>query len=326
MDLVLDILKDAVVDTAKLIPFLFVTYLAMEALEHGTAGSTERIVRDAGKAGPVLGALLGAVPQCGFSAMAATLFSGRVVTAGTLVAVILSTSDEMLPVFLASQAPMGTLGSILACKVAIGMGVGLVLDAVLRATHRAGDGRAHIHELCEREHCHCEDDDLDEGVVAGGADASHADDHDTDLVGCEACHTHHHGSRHAVLLGALHHTVQVTAFIFVITIALSALVALVGEDAFAAFVGTHPVRSVFVVALVGLIPNCAASVLISELFLAGTIGTGAMLAGLLVSGGVGLLVLYRTNDDARENVSLTAFIYAVGVIAGLIFTALGIVL
>ena len=301
MDLLIHVLEHSVEDTLRLVPFLFVTYLAMEALEHASADRVQRVVERSGKAGPVVGALLGAVPQCGFSAMAATLYAGRVVTAGTLVAVILSTSDEMVPVFLAHQEPLGRLLAIVAVKVLMGVVVGLLVDVALRAWHRAGDGRPHISELCERAHCHCEE-------------ADHDHDHG---------HEHGHG-RWAIVRSAAVHTVQVGVWILVITFAFGLVIELVGTDALAALLVNHPVRATFVSALVGLVPNCGASVAITELYLEGVLTTGPMLAGLLSSGGVGLLVLWRTNASAGQNAVITAFVYAVSVAVGLVAGMLGI--
>ncbi|MDO4429421.1 MAG: arsenic efflux protein [Atopobiaceae bacterium] len=194
-----------------------------------------------------------ALPQCGFSAMAATLCAGRVVTVGTLVAVILSTSDEMIPVFLAHQAPLDELAGIVALKVVVGAVVGLAVDATLRAWRRSGDGRLHIHELCAREHCHC--DEADDG------------------------HGHHDHGRWGIVRSALVHTVQVTLFILVVTFAFGLVIEYMGQDA-----------------------------------------PGALLA----SGGMGLLVLWRTNADARQNAAVTAFVYAVAVATGLAVGGLGI--
>lgn len=302
MELFLHVLEHSVMDTLRLVPFLFVTYLAMEALEHASAERVQAVVERSGKAGPVVGSLLGAVPQCGFSAMAATLYAGRVVTAGTLVAVILSTSDEMVPVFLAHQEPVGRLAAIMVLKVVVGVAVGLAVDAALRAWHRAGDGRPHIAELCERAHCHCEE----------------AEEHD-------GAHGHSHGhGRWAIVRSALVHTLQVSAWILVITFAFGLVIELVGTESLAALLANHPVRATFVSALVGLIPNCGASVAITELYLEGVLTTAPMLAGLLASGGVGLLVLWRTNADARQNAVITAFVYAVSVVVGLVAGGLGI--
>lgn len=327
MDLFVDVLADSVIDTLKLIPFLLVTYLAMEALEHFASNKVKEAVEHAGAAGPVVGALLGSLPQCGFSAMAATLFSGRVVTAGTLVAVILSTSDEMIPVFVAHQEPASRMLSIIAIKVVIGIVAGLLLDLVLRLLHRAGDGHAHIHELCEREHCHCEEADeleeLDDDHHDHDDRGDHHDHHD---------HGHHHGHGHShhgawgIVRSACVHTAQVTAFIFLISLLFGLIIESLGVDSIRSMLAYHPVRATFIAALVGLIPNCGASVAIAELFLDGTLATGPMLAGLLSSGGVGLLVLWRTNADARQNVYVTLLVYVVAVLAGLAACALGILL
>lgn len=300
MDLVLDVLSEAVVDTLRLVPFLLVTYLLMEALEHSAGHRVQEAVERSGKAGPIVGALLGALPQCGFSAMAATLYAGGVVTTGTLVAVILSTSDEMVPVFLAHRAPVSQLAGILAFKAAAGLIVGLAVDGVRRARHLAS-GEPHIHDLCERAHCHC-----DEGC------------------GCHGPSHHHGSSRWFILRSAAVHTVQVSFFILVVTLVSGLVIEMVGQEALGALLADHPVRATFLTALVGLIPNCGASVVITELYLDGVLSAGPMVAGLLASGGVGLLVLWRTNADMRKNLLLTAFVYAVGVAVGLLVGALGI--
>ena len=284
-------------DTLVLVPFLFVTYLVMEAIEHSTGDRAQRAVSRAGAAGPLVGAVLGALPQCGFSAMAATLYAGRVVTVGTLVAVVLSTSDEMVPVFVAHGAPVGTMLAIMAAKVLVGLVAGLALDALLRARRRvAPDEGTHISELCERAHCHCDDD--------------HGHDHGHGLGG--------------IVRSALVHTAQVTVFIYLVTLVFGLVIEGVGQDALGALLANHPVRATFVAALVGLVPNCAASVAISELYLDGVLATGPMLAGLLASGGMGLLVLWRTNASMRQNLLVTVLVYAVAVVVGLAAGALGI--
>lgn len=287
MELFIDVLLDALIDTLKLIPFLFVTYLLMEALEHKAGEHSEKAVRRAGSAGPVIGALLGVVPQCGFSAAAATLYAGRVVSLGTLFAVFLATSDEMLPILIAEQAPIGMIAEVLAIKVAVGIVAGFAIDLAMRAAHRAGDDRMHIHELCEQEHCDCDD---------------------------------------GVLKSSLKHTAQVSLFIFLITFVLGALIALVGEDALASFMSGNPALSVVASSLVGLIPNCAASVAITELYLEGALGAGAMIGGLLTSAGIGVLVLFRTNRPMRDNIAIAVVLFAIGAVVGLALNAFGFML
>lgn len=292
MEFVLDILLDAAIDTLRLIPFLFLTYWAMEALEHKAGDRAKDAIRKAGAAGPLVGAVLGVFPQCGFSAASATLYAGRVVTLGTLIAVFLSTSDEMLPIFIAEQVDPLLIAKILGTKVVIGMIMGFAIDALMRALRRRDPNRdasdLHIHELCEHE-------------------------------GCD-CHSGHGG----ILKSALKHTVQVSVFIFLITLAINGIIEFIGEEAVAEFLSANSVLSVFAAGLVGLIPNCAASVVITQLFLEGALGAGAMMAGLLVSAGVGLLVLFRTNRRPKENLIILAVLYAIGVFWGLIIALAGI--
>lgn len=306
------VLEHSVEDTLYLIPFLFVTYLAMEWLEHKAGDKAEEAVRRAGAAGPVVGALVGIVPQCGFSAAAATLWAGRVITLGTLFAVFLSTSDEMLPIFLAEQVAPMTILKIMGVKLMIGMVMGFVVDAAIRLARRDRE-KLRIHELCERDRCHCNGDcETCEQQPELAYDFEHDEEHE------------HHHEGDSILRSALKHTLQVTVFIFIITLMLDGALELVGEDALAAFLGSNPVLSVLGSALVGLIPNCAASVVIAQLYVEGALGAGAMMAGLLVSAGVGLLVLFRTNRGLRQNLIVLAGLWATGVFWGLIISAFGI--
>lgn len=307
------VLEHSIEDTLYLIPFLFVTYLAMEWLEHKAGDKAEDAVRRAGAAGPVVGALVGIVPQCGFSAAAATLWAGRVITLGTLFAVFLSTSDEMLPIFLAEQVAPMTILKIMGVKLIIGMVMGFVVDAAIRLARRDRE-KLRIHELCERDHCHCNGDCE---TCEQQPELAYDFEHDKE-------HEHHHEGG-SILRSALKHTVQVAVFIFVITLVLDGALELVGEDALGAFLGSNPVLSVLGSALVGLIPNCAASVVIAQLYVEGALGAGAMMAGLLVSAGVGLLVLFRTNRRLRQNLIVLAGLWATGVFWGLIISAFGIV-
>ena len=360
--IILHTLEHSIADTLYLIPFLFVTYLAMEWLEHKTGGRTQEAVQRAGAAGPIAGALLGAVPQCGFSAAAATLYAGRVITQGTVFAVFLSTSDEMLPIFLAEQVPLATIAKVLGAKIVIGMVMGFIVDALLRLARR-DEQKLRIHELCERDGCDCADDCVTcasnpelvyqhhddsahhnhcEEHVCGHSHSAH-DEHphshsraaaeghfchefsceETHCMGHNHDHSHDHGWK-GIAKSALVHTAQVTVFIFVITLLLNGTLEVVGEDVLAEFLGANTTLSVLASALVGLIPNCAASVVIAQLYVEGVLGAGAMMAGLLVSAGVGILVLLRANRSARENALIIMTLYATGVFWGLVIAMLGI--
>ena len=343
---VLDVLTDSVIDTLYLVPFLFVTYLFMEWLEHRASENFQAAIRRAGVAGPLAGAVLGVIPQCGFSGVASTLYAARVVSLGTLFAVFLSTSDEMLPIFIAQQVPAEVVVAVLVGKIAIGIVVGVVVDAVARATHR-NHVNYHIHDLCEYDGCACECDTCDTceraagaGGCAGAGDAEHGHDCEHDCVhdhghGCEHEHSHDHGHdhageacvhghRHSIVRSALKHTVRVTLFVFVIVLVLNALLAVVGEATLATFIGSNSVLAVFASALVGLIPNCAASVTIAQMYVDGLLGAGPMMAGLLSAAGVGLLVLFRTNHKPKDNIAIVVGLWAISAVVGLIIVVLGI--
>lgn len=335
--------EHAFIDTLKLVPFLFVTYLAMEALEHYASSKSIVAVRRAGTAGPVIGALLGVVPQCGFSAAAATLYSARVITLGTLFAVFLSTSDEMLPIMIAAQAPAGFIAEVLAIKALCGLIAGFAIDVVLRLRHHAVEAMR-IRDLCERDHCGCDDESAANRIDDWGAEYSNGEERGAELA-CASderherghdhsrdhvhAHNRSHGHAHgfgAIAKSSLVHTLQVTLFIFLVSLALEIVIDGVGEDALASFISANSNLSVVVSAIVGLIPNCAASVVLTELYLEGALSTGAMLAGLLVSAGVGLLVLFRANRPMHENFLIAAGLVVCGVVFGFIVGVFGIAL
>lgn len=366
MDLLIDILLDAGKDTLSLAPFLLVTYLALETLEHVAGDRVNGAIKRAGAAGPVAGSLLGIVPQCGFSAMAATLYAGRVVTLGTLVAVFLSTSDEMLPLLLAEQVPVQTMAMLLASKALIALVTGFIVDAAIRGLRRnsrahaairrtvlgtaanpahvncahddhtggdiidevaeAGVSADHIHELCERDHCGCDDDEDEHERDHGRShDHGHAGEHEH-----HHGHGHDHGHSHegapvlSIIRSAISHTVQVSVFIFLVTLILVAVLETFGESAIEQFLRGNETLAVLGSALVGLIPNCSASVVITQLYLEGALQLAPMLAGTLISAGVGYLVLFRTNRSARENAVFLVMMYVIGAGWGLILSAFGL--
>ena len=364
MDLLIDILLDAGKDTLSLVPFLLVTYLALETLEHVAGDRVNGAIKRAGAAGPVVGSLLGIVPQCGFSAMAATLYAGRVVTLGTLVAVFLSTSDEMLPLLLAEQVPVQTMAMLLVSKALIALITGFIVDAAIRGLRRnarahaairrtvlgtaanpahvncahddhtggdiidevaeAGVSADHIHELCERDHCGCDEDEGEHGHGHGHGHAHHHDHGHADE------HHHDHGHSHegapvlSIIRSAISHTVQVSVFIFLVTLILVAVLETFGESAIEQFLRGNEMLAVLGSALVGLIPNCSASVVITQLYLEGALQLAPMLAGTLISAGVGYLVLFRTNRSARENALFLVMMYVIGAGWGLILSACGL--
>lgn len=319
------VLRHSIADTIYLIPFLFATYIAMEWLEHKTGARTQETIRRAGAAGPLIGSFLGVVPQCGFSASAATLYAGRVITLGTLFAVFLSTSDEMLPIFIAQKVPASAILAILGVKVAVGMLVGFVIDAFARMSHR-DESKLRIHELCADANCGCARDcetcqRYPELVYGHDDDCSYGCSHDHHQH--DHSHDHSHGWGH-IFKSAFVHTLKICVFIFIVTIILNTFLETAGEEFLASVLGGDSFTSIAAAALVGLIPNCAASLVIAQLYVQGILGSGAMLAGLLVSAGIGVLILFRTNRNQLQNIGIVVGLYAVSVACGMVCASFGV--
>lgn len=307
MQAVLDVVIDALKDTVELVPFLFLTYVAVSLLELFAGDRANAAIQRAGHAGPLIGGILGIVPQCGFSAMGAMLYADRIATLGTFVAVVLSTSDEMIPLLLAEQLDAALLARIILTKAVLGVVLGFCVDAVLRLVL----GRTYLAADDEGE---AADEAVDEDV-----------DPSAYSCGCGCGETLTRGQiAQWVVVNSAYRTAQVIVFIFAVTLLLDAAIAWVGEDSLAAFFSSNAVLSTFASALVGLVPNCAASVVVTQLYIDGALGFAPMMAGTLVAGGAGYLVLFRTNDNARENVAIVALMYALGVCAGLVMLALGL--
>ncbi len=280
--MILDVIADSFVDSVKLLPFLFLTYLVMEYLEHRAGEKMQDIIRRSGKAGPAIGGLLGIFPQCGFSAAASNLYAGRIISLGTLMAVFLSTSDEMLPIMISENVGISMMAKVLGVKVLFAVIAGFGIDLVYRRKEKD----MQIEHLCERHHCHCE---------------------------------------RGIWKSALHHTLEIFLYILVISFVLNLIIALIGEEALGTLILNRPVFSVLIAALVGMIPNCAASVIVTKLYLGGVLGAGALVAGLLSGTGVGYLVLLRVNDDRRENLRILLLLYVIGAVSGMLVEILGLV-
>lgn len=278
----------AIEDNLRIIPFLFVTYCIMEYMEHAVSAKTEGAVKYSGKMGPFFGGILGVIPQCGFSAAAASFYSGGVITLGTLLAIFLSTSDEMLPVLISQTVSASTIVKILGFKAVIGVAAGFLVDFGLKRIGKGHVVQKHIHDLCEQEHCHCEEEEA------------------------------------SIWKSALVHTVKVFAFIFIVSVLLNLVLECGGEDVLEWFANNHSFLASIVTGMVGLVPNCAVSVIITQLYLKQLISTGAMMAGLLVGAGVGVLVLFRTNRPMKQNMKIAGLLYTIGVVAGLLIDLVGI--
>jgi len=276
---ILHVLEHTAIETLRLIPFLFITYLIMEYIEHKTSEKVKHTIQKAGKFGPVLGALVGIFPQCGFSVSATNLYAARVITLGTLISVYLATSDEMLPILLTEAVPATTILTILGIKLLIGIIAGFVIDTIIRLTKKEKQEEQKIEEICEQNHCHCE-----EGIITS----------------------------------TLKHTINIIIFIFIITLIINGIISLIGEEAIANFISKNIILGPIVAALIGLIPNCASSVILTELFIENVISMPMLISGVAVNAGLGLVVLFKTNKNLKENLRIVSLLYAIGVLSGII--------
>ena len=285
LHIIVHTIEHALFDSIKLIPFLFITYLIMEYIEHKTSDKAKNTIKKSGKFGPLIGSLLGIFPQCGFSVSATNLYATRVITLGTLIAVYLSTSDEMLPIFISEAVSPLLIVKILAIKLVIGMIAGFLIDLVLRIKNKDKQEEERIIDLCEKEHCHCE---------------------------------------HGIVKSSLKHTLNIFVFILIVNLIMEILINMIGEDTIAGVLNNQPIIAPIIAGLIGLIPNCASSVIITQLYLDNVISAATMISGLLVGAGVGLAVLFKTNKGIKNNIRITILLYAIGVISGIILEFIGL--
>ncbi len=282
----IEVLQDTLIDSVKLLPFLFITYLIMEYIEHKTSEKSKQTIKKSGKLGPLFGSILGIFPQCGFSVSATNLYSARVITLGTLISVYLSTSDEMLPIFISEAVPIPIIIKILATKLIIGMISGFIIDFVYQIIKKQKTEEEKIIDICEKEHCHCDE----KGIVKS----------------------------------ALKHTINIFIFIVLITLIINFIIYFAGEDLIAKFFETNTILGPVIAGVIGLIPNCASSVILTQLYLENVISVSTMVSGLLVGAGVGLAVLFKTNKGIKENLKIVGLLYVIGVLSGIFIQLIGI--
>jgi hypothetical protein len=269
-----DVILDTIIDNLKLLPFLFVAFLIIEFTEHKLNKKSSKAIEKAGKLGPLIGGLLGAFPQCGFSVLATNLYITRIITLGTLMAVYLSTSDEMLPILIAQHASLNSILSIVLIKIAIGIFFGFIIDLFIPKKENNQD-----YDICKHDHCDCE---------------------------------------HGIVIPALKHTLKTFIFIFIITFILNTIFYYIGEDAIKNIISKNSLFTPFISSLIGLIPNCGASVLLTELYLSKVLPLSGAIAGLLANSGLALLVLFKTNENIKENLKIVGLLYSISVVTGLI--------
>ena len=273
----IDIILDTLIDSLKLLPFLFVAFLIIELIEHKLNKQTKELVSKSGKVGPLIGSLLGLFPQCGFSVMATNLYVTRIITIGTLISIYLATSDEMLPIMLSQKIAFIEIVKLLGIKFICGIIWGFIIDLLLNKKSKKENIN---YEICDEDHCNCHE----EGVIKS----------------------------------TLIHTFKTLLFIMLVSFLLNMLLHFIGEDNLSKLFLKNSIFGPFISSLLGLIPNCGSSIVITELYLNGALSLGSAMAGLLTGSGVALLVLFKENKDIKENVTILSLLYGLGVISGII--------
>lgn len=271
-------------DTLLVVPFLFLTYLLMEFIEHKASDKATAFMRRAGGFGPLVGGGLGLLPQCGFSSVAANLFSGNIISMGTLIAVFLATSDEMIPILIGNSVPTRTVIFVLCYKAAVAIAVGFAVDIVIRISGRGGKD-IEITDLCDEEGCHCEE-----------------------------------GIWHS----ALHHTLHISLFVLIFTLLINVAVFFIGDEGMRAMMYEKPIISHIIASVIGLVPSCAVSVAITGFYASGYITLGTMLSGLFSGAGIGTLVLFKMNRSMRKTAIILAILVIAGALFGAVCDLTGL--
>lgn len=281
----IDILIDTTIDALKLIPFLFIAFLLIEVLEHKLTVKNKNIITKSKKIGPILGAILGVIPQCGFSVMGTNLYVTRIISLGTLFSIYLSTSDEMLPILISEKADIKIILQIILIKILFGMIYGMLIDLVLRKKNTKQEKTNY--EICDKDHCHCEK---------------------------------------GILLSAIKHTLNIIIFLFITSLIINIIFNYVGQDYLSKILLKNSILGSFITSLIGLIPNCGASVILTQLYLNNAISLPSLIAGLLTGSGTAIIVLFKENKNIKENIFIVFLLYSLGVISGLILEIINIVI
>lgn len=269
-----DIIIDTLIDTLKLVPFLFIAFLLIELFEHKFSKKSIKVVESSGKYGPILGSFLGIIPQCGFSVMATNLYVTRLITLGTLISIYLSTSDEMLPILISEKAEFSLIIKILLIKLFIGMLVGFIIDKIFKVKKEKKN-----YDICEEEHCHCKE---------------------------------------SIIISSLKHTLNIVVFILLINFILNICFNYLGQDYLSKILLKDSFFGPFISGLIGLIPNCGASVMLTELYINNAINFGSLISGLLTGSGIAIMILFKTNKHFLDNIKVIGILYIVGVLSGII--------
>lgn len=273
----IDIIIDTLIDAIKIVPFLFVAFLIIELVEHKLSKKSKKIITKSNRVGPMIGGIIGAFPQCGFSVLATNLYISRIITLGTLIAIYLSTSDEMLLILFSNRVELKLIFTILLIKIFIGIICGFIIDLIFRKN--VTKTHSEDYEICDIDNCHCND---------------------------------------SIIKSSFIHTVKTMFFIIIVTFILNILFSTVSVSSLEKIFLKNSIFAPFISSVIGLIPTCGASIILTELYLSGIISMSSLIAGLLTGSGVAILVLFKSNKNLRENVKILLLVYAIGVCSGVV--------
>ena len=278
----IDIILETIIDSFKIIPFLFISFLIIELIEQKLSKKSIKLIKKSEKLGPLLGGILGCFPQCGFSVLATNLYITRIISLGTLISIYLSTSDEMLPILIARKSNISTIISLLAIKLLIGVTSGIIIDLLLRKKEKI-----QVTELCQEDECHCE-----KGIIKS----------------------------------SIIHTTKTTLYLMIITFILNITMYIGGEELLSNLFNKNSIFTPFLTSLIGLIPNCASSVVITELYLNNILSLSSTIAGLLTGSGVAILILFKSNKNLKENIKILLTVYLIGSLSGILIEIINFIL
>ena len=262
-------IEHSLIDALKLMPFLLISFIVMELIEHKI--NSKKKLNKINKYGPLTGAILGLIPQCGFSVVSATLYSARIISLGTLFAIFLSTSDEMIPILIANKVDINIILKLLFTKFILGLFFGILVD-IIHKTKLSNN----INEICDNDHCHCKESLIKSSII---------------------------------------HTLKITTFIFITNVFLNLII---DTNSLATFVDNNKILSPILSSIIGLIPNCASSIVITELYIKNIIPFGSCISGLLTGSGLGLLILFKQNKNLKENILILLILITFSSICGII--------
>ena len=287
-----DAILDAFLDTLKIFPFIFVIYVLIELLEHKTSFTRDRERLQGGLA-PLIGAATGIIPQCGFSVMAAKLYDRGLIRTGTLLAVFLATSDEALIILLSEGSRADMIVPIIVIKLIVAVGVGYGANFLL------ADEKLAVMPLSAEDDVHC---------FSGGREH----DGKTDIK--------------VYLVDPLLHSLKIALYLLIVNMVLGCIIYEIGEDAISSLIIGGPYLQPFITAAIGLIPNCASSVIITQTYIDGFMTFGSCVAGLCANAGLGFVVLLKNGKKLKRNLILIAVTYLISVLVGIFINSIALLI